>query len=353
MAPGPVSGLDDEAVVSGCLEAGRRDHLRPYVPPPALLFVTELGGSAGTAPGSLASVGTARIVLVAAVIVLLTVGVSIILAILLVRPLRAVTGAARRMRHGELGARAAVRSKGELGELAQAFNEMAEHRERTERQRKAMVSDISHELRTPLGTMRSWLEAAKDGVFELDDVRLSSLLDEAIVLQHLVDDLQDLALVEAGKLRLHREVVDVGDLLEQVAAAHRDGTGPAAVILRTDVSGGVDVPADPVRLRQVVTNLVTNAVRHTPGGGTVSLSARYAGEHVEIEVSDTGVGIDAADLPMVFDRFWRADPSRTRVTGGSGLGLAIVHGLVTAHGGTVDVTSVRGSGSTFTVRLLR
>jgi two-component system sensor histidine kinase BaeS len=172
------------------------------------------------------------------------------------------------------------------------------------------------------------------------------------VLQRLIDDLQDLALVEAGKLRLHPEAVDVGELLDQVAGGYRDQAGAAAVTLHTEVNGGVRVSADPVRLRQVVANLVTNAVRHTPGGGFVRLAARPVGDgRGEIEVGDTGAGIDAADLPHVFDRFWRADPSRTRGTGGSGLGLAIVHGLVTAHGGTVTVASEPGRGTTFTVRL--
>jgi len=270
---------------------------------------------------------------------------------LLIRPLRALTAAAQRMRRGEAGARVAVRSRGEIGELARAFNDMAEHRERLEEQRKAMVSDVSHELRNPLGTIRSYLEGAQDGVVELDQRRLSTLVGETLLLQLLIDDLQDLALVDAGKLRLHPEQVDVAELLDQVVTSHRSRADEAGVALATAIGGSPVVTADPVRLRQILTNLVTNALRYTPHGGTVRLSATRFDRQVQIEVSDTGVGIDPADLPHVFDRFWRADRSRNRETGGSGLGLAIVHGLVHAHGGTITARSVPGSGTTFTIRL--
>jgi len=333
-----------------CLTAARREQLRPSVAPPALLFVTDPTGKT-TTQSALSSVGAGRIALVAAAVLLLTVGVSGAVAMMLVRPLRALTAAARRMRRGEVAARVSVRSRGEIGELAEAFNDMAEHRERIEAQRKAMVSDISHELRNPLGTIRSWLEGARDGVVELGQTQLDALLDEAIVLQHLIDDLQDLALVDAGALRLNPVPVELGDVLGQVAAAHRHDAERAGVLLVTTVDGEVVVAADPVRLRQVLTNLVTNALRYTASGASVRLSAVRVDEHVQIEVSDTGVGIDEADLPHVFDRFWRADRSRTRETGGSGLGLAIVHGLVQAHGGTVGVHSVPGMGTTFTVRI--
>jgi two-component system sensor histidine kinase BaeS len=270
---------------------------------------------------------------------------------LLIRPLRALTVAARRMRRGETGARVLVRSRGEIGELARAFNDMAEHRERMEEQRKAMVSDVSHELRNPLGTIRSYLEGAQDGVVELDHAHLAALVGETLLLQHLIDDLQDLALVDAGKLRLHPGQVDVAELLDHVATSHRSRAEEAGVALVAAVDGSPVVTADPVRFRQVLTNLVTNALRYTRPGGMVRLSAKRLDRQVQIEVSDTGVGIVPADLPHVFDRFWRADRSRNRETGGSGLGLAIVHGLVQAHGGTVTVSSVPGTGTTFTIRL--
>ncbi|GHH30098.1 sensor histidine kinase [Lentzea cavernae] len=315
-----------------CLASARRAQLRPYVAPPALLFVTDAAGK--TTAATVVRFDVGRIVLVAAVVLVLTVGVSVVVALRMTRPLRSLTAAAERLRHGD-DAQVDIRSRSEIGQLARAFNDMAAHRARTDAQRKAMTSDISHELRNPLGTIRSWLEGARDGVVELDRTTLTSLLDEALVLQRLIDDLQDLALADAGELRLHPETVDLRELFDQLVVAH-----PGLV-----AEGGGVVTADPVRLRQVLTNLVSNAFRYTPADGTVRLEAQDG----RITVSDTGSGIAAEDLPHVFDRFWRADRSRTRDTGGSGLGLAIVHAIVSAHRCTVAVESEVGRGTTFTI----
>ncbi|NKE61656.1 HAMP domain-containing histidine kinase [Lentzea sp. PSKA42] len=317
-----------------CLASARRTQLQPHVAPLALLFVTDVAGK--TTQATVVKFDVGRIVLVAAIVLVLTVGVSVVVALRMTRPLRTLTAAAERMQHGA-DAQVDISSRSEIGQLARAFNDMAAHRARTDAQRKAMTSDISHELRNPLGTIRSWLEGARDGVVELDRTTLTALLDEALVLQHLVDDLQDLALADAGELRLHPEPVDLRELFDQLVAAH-----PGLI-----AEGGGVVNADPVRLRQILTNVITNALRYTPRDGTVRLAA----EGVRITVSDTGSGISAEDLPHVFDRFWRADRSRTRDTGGSGLGLAIVHALVSAHGGTVTVESQVGRGTTFTITL--
>jgi two-component system sensor histidine kinase BaeS len=216
-----------------------------------------------------------------------------------------------------------------------------------------MVSDVAHELRTPLSNIRSWLEAAEDGLATSvsDPALTTALLHEAMQLQHIIDDLQDLAAADAGRLRLHPEHVRLGELLDQVITAHEGGADAAAVTLRTSILGDPDLTADPVRLRQATGNLVSNAIRHTPAGGSVTVHAGAADGQVTIAVSDTGEGIAAEDLPHVFDRFWRADKSRTRRTGGSGLGLAIARGIVEGHGGEIAVTSVPGRGSTFTLRM--
>ncbi|MER6581418.1 ATP-binding protein [Nonomuraea sp. NPDC001023] len=282
---------------------------------------------------------------------MLTVGVSVMAARRLVGPVNALTHAARRMRDGDSSARVQVRTTGEISELATAFNEMSEHLQRMEEQRKAMVSDVSHELRTPLSNLRGWLEAAQDGVAELDPALIASLVEELLLLQHIVDDLQDLALADAGKLRLHLEPVHLGDLLDQVATAHRGRAEAAGLTLTTGVIGAPALTADPVRLRQAVGNLVTNSLRYTPAGGRITLGARRDGDHVVIEVTDTGIGIRAEHLPHVFDRFWRAEKSRNRRTGGSGLGLAIVRDLAEAHGGTATAASTPGVRTTFTLRL--
>jgi two-component system, OmpR family, sensor histidine kinase BaeS len=351
------SGYD--RAVAACVGSARREQLTAYVAAPALLFID--GPGAVSVPGfDLSPASTARIAGVTALVLALTVGASILAGARLVRPLHALTGAAQRMRDGLDSAPVPVGADNEIGRLAAAFNDMAAHRTRLEEQRKAMVSDVAHELRTPLSNIRGWLEAAHDGLAEPDPAFVSSLLDEAVQLQHLINDLQDLGAADAGALRLHLEPVRVDELLGQVAAAHQAPAETAGVILRHSAPPDSPAPtapplieADPVRLRQAVSNLLSNAVRHTPPGGRVTLRAyvNKAGDEVAVEVADTGSGIPADDLPHVFDRFWRAEKSRNRSTGGSGLGLAIVLKLAEAHGGTADVVSTEGLGSVFTLRL--
>jgi two-component system sensor histidine kinase BaeS len=186
--------------------------------------------------------------------------------------------------------------------------------------------------------------AAQDGVADLDPELVESLLEETLVLTQLVDDLRDLASADAGELRLRPEPMDARELLTQLAVASSADISVAA-------AGDLRLHADPVRLRQAVGNLVTNAVRHTPPDGRITLRARRDREEVVIEVDDTGSGIAPEDVPHVFDRFWRADRSRSRATGGRGLGLAIARQLVEAHGGTVSVASTLGVGTTFTMRV--
>lgn len=183
---------------------------------------------------------------------------------------------------------------------------------------------------------------------------MASLLEEALLLQHIIDDLRDLAAADADSFRLHREPIRIADLLDQVAEAHRARAEAAGVLLNVlSTDGDAELVADPVRLRQAVGNLVDNAVRHTPRGGNVTVGAYPAGDELIIEVTDTGTGIGPDELPHVFDRFWRAEKSRSRQTGGSGLGLAIVRQLAHAHGGTVTATSRPGHGAVFTLRLPR
>ncbi|WP_433405800.1 sensor histidine kinase [Streptomyces sp. CA-146814] len=349
--PREFTGEDDRAIAS-CVGTARSEQLSSYVASPALLFIGDEGGA--TVPGfDLSPANTAKIAGAAALVLALTVGASVLAGARLVRPLHALTGAAQRLRDGQEHASVPVSGDDEIGRLAAAFNDMSAHRARLEEQRKAMVSDVAHELRTPLSNIRGWLEAAQDGLADPDPAFVSSLLEEAVQLQHIIDDLQDLAAADAGVLRLHPEPVRVGELLSQVAAAHQARAETAGVTLTVEAGAATTVCADPVRLRQAVGNLVSNAVRHTPAGGTVTLRAygEESGHLVVIEVADTGSGIPADSLPYVFDRFWRAEKSRSRRTGGSGLGLAIVRKLAEAHGGTASATSTEGKGSAFTLRL--
>ncbi|MFF4116771.1 ATP-binding protein [Streptomyces sp. NPDC001714] len=336
-----------DQIAKNCVLNARRTQLEPYVAPAAELF---LGIGDQTAPRfDMSRANKTKIVGAAGLVLAVTVAVTAVVAMRLVRPLRALTAAAQQP--PELHVRARVRTRDETGLLAEAFNDLTERRERLEEQRKAMVSDIAHELRSPLTNIRGWLEVTRDGLVDPDPALLGSLHEEALVLQRIIDDLQDLAAADAGTLRVHREPVRAADLIEQVAAAHRVAADAAGVTLLTDADGTAWLDADPVRMRQALGNLVSNAIRHTPADGTVTLAARRAHGDVVLTVTDTGPGIAADDLPHVFERFWRAEKSRSRRTGGSGLGLPIVRHLLAAHHGTAEARSEPGKGAEFTLRL--
>ncbi|GEC06220.1 two-component sensor histidine kinase [Streptomyces spinoverrucosus] len=347
--PGPTAAADDSGrrQTQECVDDARRTQLDPYVAPRARLYLGALGQQP---PGfDLSTANKAKIVGVAGLVLVVTVATTTVVAIRLVRPLRALTAAARQppQRH----TRVAVTTKDETGYLAAAFNDLTTRREQLEAQRKAMVSDIAHELRTPLTNIRGWLEVTRDGLLEPDPELIASLHDEALLLQHIIDDLQDLAAADAGTLALHREPVRADDLVAQTVSAHRARAESSGIRLCTHTDPDLGLDADPVRMRQVLGNLTANALRHTPAGGTVTLTARQAGDMAVLTVQDTGSGIAADDLPHVFERFWRAEKSRSRRTGGSGLGLSIVRQFVEAHEGTVTVDSEPGKGCLFTIRL--
>lgn len=334
----PVAAVTT-ARISRCVEKARRTMLQPYVAPPALLFVTDPRTGADQTRFTLSRANTIRIVTVTGGVLLATIMVTVLVGHRLVRPLRALTDAADGHRP------VPVSTQDEIGRLARALNESTERRDRAEAQRRDMVSDVAHELRTPLTNIRSWLEAAQDDLAPTDAQLLELLHDEAVLLQHIIDDLSDLAAADAGTLRVHAEPTYLRDVLIQVAESHRAPAQAAGVDLTIDIDGDPVVAADPVRLRQVVGNLVANGIRYTRAGGSVTVAASKN----TITVRDSGIGIAPENLPRVFDRFWRADGSRSRATGGSGLGLAIARKLIEAHGGTLTAASTLGRGSTFTV----
>ncbi|GGR83697.1 two-component sensor histidine kinase [Streptomyces humidus] len=349
--PSTARGAPNSRAVTSCLSTASRDQLDPYVAPAALLFATAPERKIATF-FDLSDANRLRIAGVTAAVLLITVTVTFVAGTRMVRPLRALTGAAQRMAEGDEDAHVEVSGGDEFGRLAAAFNLMSSRRRQLEQLRRALVSDVAHELRTPLSNVRGWLEAVEDGVVPADKSLISSLLEEALLLQHIIDDLRDLAAADAGALRVHPEDVDAAALVAQVARAHQGSAGAAGVELR--VRSGEERPflrADPVRLRQAIGNLVSNGIRHTPAGGSVTLSVRHGGGDVVFGVEDTGSGISEEDLAKVFDRFWRAEKSRSRQGGGSGLGLSIVRKLVEAHGGSVHASSVPGQGSVFSLRL--
>ncbi len=287
---------------------------------------------------------------------LLAVGVALVLGLFiswgLTRPVRKLTHAARAVAAGDLGQRVVVQGRDELGELGHAFNHMAASLQASEALRRNLMADISHELRTPLAVIQGNLQAILDGVFPLEQAQIASLYDETHLLTRLVEDLRELALAEAGQLRLERAPVDLVALARSVAAHFQPTAETAGVTV--SVVAGADVPVvggDADRLGQVLRNLISNALRHTPAGGRVTVSVTQTGPGVEMQVSDTGVGIAAADLPHVFDRFYRGGKGRR--DSGSGLGLAIARRWVLAHGGQITARSIEGQGATFTVTLLQ
>jgi two-component system sensor histidine kinase BaeS len=217
-----------------------------------------------------------------------------------------------------------------------------------------MVGDVAHELRTPLTRLRGQVEALRDGLLPLDMRTVESLYEEALLLSRLVEDVQQLAEADARGLPLREADIDLGELVRRAAAAIDAQARQAGVSLSVESTVAAPLRADAERLTQVLGNLLANALAHLAPGGTLSVRARE-GAHasVELEVQDDGAGIAAEHLPQVFDRFYRADPSRSRRDGGSGLGLAIVREIAEAHGGTATIASEPGRGTTVTVRLPR
>lgn len=260
-------------------------------------------------------------------------------------PLAEVIDATARIAEGDHAVRVQPRGPRSVIRMGEAFNRMAERLEGSERQRRALLADVTHELRTPLTVMQGDLEALLDGVHPRDDERITALLDETKVMSRLVDDLRTLSIADAGALELHREATDVGQLVEDAVASFRSRAAAAQVMLTSDVSGSPpQLEIDPVRIHEVVVNLLDNAIRHTPAGGSVTVEVGRPEGAVAIAVRDTGTGISPEELPRVFERFSKGSASR-----GSGLGLAIARGLVRAHGGEIEATS-EGPGCGTTVR---
>lgn len=286
---------------------------------------------------------------------LAAIALTVILSRRILHPVAALTIAARRLETGDMTQRVVVHATGEIGELAHAFNAMAETLSKNEELRQNMVSDIAHELRTPVTNIRGYLEAIQDGMIEPNDMAtIDSLFEEAMLLNHLIQDLQELALAEAGALDYEIQPVALDDLVEQTIAMLQPSASDKQIQLCSQLPPQIPtVKADQRRVAQVLRNLVNNAIRHTPQTGQVRVFAEVYANEVEISVNDTGDGIDAQNIPFLFERFWRADPSRNRSTGGAGLGLAIVKQLVEAQGGRVQVESVKGKGSTFSFTLPR
>jgi signal transduction histidine kinase len=287
---------------------------------------------------------------------LLAILVAVLLATFLSRrilaPVRDLTRAATRFGKGDFSSRVTDEGSGEIAELTRSFNSMAQNLTEAEQRRRALVADIAHELRTPLSNLRGYLEAINDGVVKPDETTIRSLAEEAGALSHLVSDLQELSLADAGALKLDLQTADISDIINATVTAVQPKAAGRGLAVNAAVAPDLPpVYVDVHRIRQVLQNLLENAVAHTESGGTITVTAHQRAGFISVAVADTGEGIPPEDLNYIFERFYRVDKSRTRATGGTGLGLTIARRLVEAHGGTIGATSVPGSGATFTFTL--
>ena len=256
------------------------------------------------------------------------------------RPVGDLIDAAGRVEAGSYDTRVAERGPREMRSLAHAFNAMAARLEANESQRKQLLADVTHELRTPLTVMQGNVEALLDGVHPADAAHIGPILEETKVLARLIDDLRTLSLAESGALALHQEPVDVASIARDVVTAFSDQARRGDVALGSSAEGPMAIDADPVRLREVIVNLVANALRYTPAGGSVAIDARGTEGQIEVTVRDTGSGIAPDAVGGIFDRF-----SRSTDSPGAGLGLAIAKSLVEAHGGTIRAESAPAQGT--------
>jgi signal transduction histidine kinase len=293
-----------------------------------------------------------RVLLASAVVAAIgTIVVSLYLANRLTRPVRRLSDAARQYAHSRQNQPLPVESADELGLLTETFNEMTAALERQEQLRTQMVTDIAHELRTPLSVMKLEVEGMADGLQSTEAASIS-LYKEIERLQRLVEDLRQLSLADAGAVSLQLAVMELAPLLRQTAAVWQIQAEKSDRQLVTDIPPNLPpIYGDRDRLGQVLTNLLSNALRYTPPGGIVTLAARQQEGEVSFWVQDTGPGLDEADLPNVFERFYRADQSRSRDTGGSGLGLAIAKQWVLLHGGRIWAENGPNGGAQFSVSL--
>lgn len=289
-------------------------------------------------------------------------------------PLRDLSQAAQGIAAGQLGRRVEVTGEDEIGRLGASFNQMAESLAQAETQRRNMVADIAHELRTPLTVVQGNLEALLDGVYDLNLENIAAIHRQSTLLSRLVADLRDLALADAGQLRLEWGRVNISALISQVTEGLKTQADEKEVMLKVELSEALPtIRGDEQRLKQVLFNLLSNAIRHTPAGGTVSVQCSVIGDQLPVNseqasvnmehctlatdhcllttVKDTGSGIPSQDLPHIFERFYRADRSRARTTGGSGLGLTISKRIIEMHGGQIWAQSWPGAGSTLAFSL--
>jgi two-component system sensor histidine kinase BaeS len=299
-------------------------------------------------PGFLDSVRNS-LWLAALVAILTGVALGFFFSRLISGPMRQLTLAARKVANGDFSQRVTTNTDDEIGEVSAAFNTMSEQLETKEKSRRQLLADIAHELRNPLSIIQGNLEAWLDGVITPTSDQVASVYDETVLLSRLITDLRDLSLAEAGQLKLYQNATELGEFIFAEIVSVQMRCQEKQISISADLLSGLPLALiDKDRIRQVLHNLVDNALRYTPAGGKIRIGADYAKPGwVTVSVSDTGAGIQRKDLPHVFDHFYKADRSRHRGHGGAGIGLAMVKRVVELHGGEVWVKSRKGKGTTF------
>src|SRR5688500_15329606 len=287
--------------------------------------------------------------LIGSVIALL---LGIFLSRTLTRPLRELTQATHAVSEGDFSQQVQIRSNDELGELAKAFNKMSIELSRSVNTRRQMTADIAHELRTPLSLILGHAEAVHDGVLPPTRENFEIIREEATRLEHLVDDLRILSLADAGELTINLQPIEPERLLQEVAALYQYQAQRMNITLDLDSAAPLStIEVDPGRMTQVLTNILDNALHHTPEGGRIVLAAKQMQDLIEISIQDSGSGITAQDANRIFDRFYRTDTSRQREDGGSGIRLALARPLSRAHGGQIKAESELGKGLKIVIAL--
>ena len=285
---------------------------------------------------------------------LFVIAIAFLLMRRFVNPLADVIYAARAVADGKLDTRIAVSGPQDLRGLSDSFNEMAGALERSDRERRDMLADVAHELRTPLSVIRGRLEGIVDGIYSADGGQVSLALEQTYLLERLVDDLRLLTLAEARQLQFESKPVDLGNLAQHVVDLFDAEAREKNISLSLNrLSENLIVPADAQRTEQVIANLVSNALRYVPERGKVWIEIAAGDNAVTLSVNDNGAGIPEADLPFIFDRFWRKDKSRSRLSGGTGLGLAIAKQLIESQGGTIVAKNLSEGGLQVSVTMKR
>jgi signal transduction histidine kinase len=286
----------------------------------------------------------------AALVIALVFG--ILLARQLTKPIQELTLATSKIAEGELEQEVQVRSDDEVGQLTTSFNRMSKEVARANLLRRQMTADIAHDLRTPLTVISGYIEAMRDQVLEPSEARLTMIYSEIEHLQKLVDDLRVLSQAEAGELRLNRQWIQPEELIERAAALFTNLAESKDIHMLTDIKQPLpEIWIDEARIMQVLENLISNALRYTPGGGSITVSGEASAQEIIMAVQDTGSGIAPEDVPLVFQRLYRADSSRTETEGSTGLGLSIAKAFVESHGGTISVESVLNQGTRMVIHL--